>query len=782
MKHRSISGICGTALLVLSLGLFVLQAPASDCTKTSVGFLPLIDLGAGFYQGKQGGLYPKGSNTRPPAHETAGLSIARAIRPLNSKGQPDDTSGKIVFLSIGMSNTTMEFSTFKPMADADPDKNPKLVIVDGAVGGMTASVISNLSGSQGLQYWQTVDTRLAAASVTPAQVQVAWLKEANANPTDLFPTDALVLKGQLGAIARILKTRFPNIGIVYNSSRIYGGYASTTLNPEPFAYQTGFAVKWLIEDQINGSPDLNFDPEKGAVKAPWLSWGPYLWADGLRPRSDGLTYACSDLQASDGTHPAPGGAREKVAHLLLDFVKTDSTAKLWFLRPAKAGDTSLFYPALVTRQGNPYDSSGSAFTGLAIANLDTDQATLNFTAFDGGGNQIAGPDVTNPRSLTLPPGGQLPRMDYEIFGSGIGAEDCAGWCKVDSTTRALVGFFEIFNGSLDMLDGVDASARSMSAFVLPDLEVGGFMEVRVANPNAVSAAVKIELLQSNGTTRAPAASRTLDPYGALIEQFSDLFPSAQAESSDYLCVTASQGVIPFALFGKPGVYLKALNGQDMTAGATTLYSPQYAVGGGWRSALSIVNLDSEPGNVTLALFDRAGQPIGGTQTLDIEGQGKIQIDAQDFFITPDAGLKEGYVVITSNGVKLAGSVSFGDAGGNSFASALPLVADLQQQVILSHVASDSTWYTGIAMVNPNAGQVQSTIEVFDAGGMLIGHQDLVLEARQSKSQLLTQYIPALATSQLGSGYVKLTADRPIASYAVYGSRNGLSAVPPQILQ
>jgi hypothetical protein len=139
-------------------------------------------------------------------------------------------------------------------------------------------------------------------------------------------------------------------------------------------------------------------------------------------------------------------------------------------------------------------------------------------------------------------------------------------------------------------------------------------------------------------------------------------------------------------------------------------------------------------------------------------------------------------VITSNGVKLAGSVSFGDAGGNSFASALPLVADLQQQVILSHVASDSTWYTGIAMVNPNAGQVQSTIEVFDAGGMLIGHQDLVLEARQSKSQLLTQYIPALATSQLGSGYVKLTADRPIASYAVYGSRNGLSAVPPQILQ
>jgi hypothetical protein len=139
-------------------------------------------------------------------------------------------------------------------------------------------------------------------------------------------------------------------------------------------------------------------------------------------------------------------------------------------------------------------------------------------------------------------------------------------------------------------------------------------------------------------------------------------------------------------------------------------------------------------------------------------------------------------VIASDGVKLAGSVSFGDSGGSSFASALPLITDLQQQVIFSHVASDSTWYTGIAIVNPNTEPAQTTIEVFDAGGALIGQQDFVLDAGCSQSQLLTQYIPALATLQLGSGYVRLTADRPIASYAVYGSQNALSAIPPQILQ
>jgi lysophospholipase L1-like esterase len=50
----------------------------------------------------------------------------------------------------------------------------------------------------------------------------------------------------------------------------------------------------------------------------------------LRPRSDGLTWACSDL-ADDGTHPSSTG-RQKVAQLLLDFVRTDPTAREWYLR------------------------------------------------------------------------------------------------------------------------------------------------------------------------------------------------------------------------------------------------------------------------------------------------------------------------------------------------------------------------------------------------------------------------------------------------------------------
>ncbi|MPZ13231.1 MAG: hypothetical protein GEU73_02180 [Chloroflexi bacterium] len=84
-----------------------------------------------------------------------------------------------------------------------------------------------------------------------------------------------------------------------------------------------------MQEQIDGSPDLNYDPKRGPVGAPWLAWGPYLWADGLTVRSDGLTWQCEDFR-NDGTHPSDS-AQRKVAELLLNFLVTDPMAREWFV-------------------------------------------------------------------------------------------------------------------------------------------------------------------------------------------------------------------------------------------------------------------------------------------------------------------------------------------------------------------------------------------------------------------------------------------------------------------
>jgi hypothetical protein len=294
--------------------------------------VPLIDMGSRTYLTFPGGLFP-GGNVMPSAHAAVGAQRAAAVVTRDTTGVPSPT-GKYVLLSIGMSNTTQEFSTFITTAAADGTVDrTRLAIVDGAAGGKSADFWVSASG---VEYDRIRTQVLAPRGLGEAQVAAVWLKVANPGPTRSLPdsaSDAHRLVTQLGQIVRALRTRYPNLQQVFISSRIYAGYATTTLNPEPYAYESGFAVKWLIEAQITQAAGGGMSAAAGdlgyGTVAPWLTWGPYLWADGATPRSDGLTWVPGDL-AADGTHPSNQG-RTKVAGALLGFLKTSSHTRCWFL-------------------------------------------------------------------------------------------------------------------------------------------------------------------------------------------------------------------------------------------------------------------------------------------------------------------------------------------------------------------------------------------------------------------------------------------------------------------
>jgi lysophospholipase L1-like esterase len=296
---------------VLALAAFAAaQAPArearsaAECSQTSTGLVPVTDMGKRRYHGQRGGLYPNGSNQPARAYLTQGLAAAKRVRPIK---------GRIVVLSIGMSNTTQEFQAFMRMATADTGINPAVKLVDGAIGGWDARRIAK----PGAGYWKAVDRRLATSGASAKEVQAVWLKVAISGEDRQFPQDANALRANLRAIARIMARRYPNLRLTYVSSRIYGGYAVTALNPEPAAYDSAYAVRGVVQDRMQGK-----------VKGTWIGWGPYLWADGLKPRTDGLTWTCDDFR-KDGTHPSAAGAA-KVARLLLQFFKSDPTTKNWF--------------------------------------------------------------------------------------------------------------------------------------------------------------------------------------------------------------------------------------------------------------------------------------------------------------------------------------------------------------------------------------------------------------------------------------------------------------------
>ncbi|CAN5691153.1 hypothetical protein BH23GEM1_BH23GEM1_10130 [soil metagenome] len=305
--------------------------------------VPLMDMGTGTYLGFQGGLYPDGSNSPPSAHDAEGRARAKLIAPIEGNSSAGGTD-RIVLLSIGMSNTTQEFCSAGPgtacaswsfvgqaLADGAVN-NAMLEFVDGAAGGKTAAFWDSPADPD---YDRVRDTRLAPRGLNEEQVQVVWVKVANPSPTTSLPdanADAYRLVTQMGNIARSLKARYQNVRQVFFSNRIYAGYATTALNPEPYAYESGFAVKWVVQAQIDQMRTGAVDPRAGNLDysgVPWIAWGPDLWANGTTPRSDGLTYVRADLE-SDGTHPSRSG-EEKVGRRLLDFFKASPYTSCWFL-------------------------------------------------------------------------------------------------------------------------------------------------------------------------------------------------------------------------------------------------------------------------------------------------------------------------------------------------------------------------------------------------------------------------------------------------------------------
>jgi hypothetical protein len=336
--------------------------PMAANTNDWTALVPLTDLTAP-YKGEDGGLYGGGQNEPPAALRAAHLKVSQEIRPLDPNGAPAD-EGKIGLITIGFSNTSLESEDFKRAADADPQKSPRVVIVNGAIGSRSAVMWAwdgaavlpraeqerldqemdllqmpktnrNSPIGQDKDTWPILANRIEAAGLSPRQVQVCWLKQVEANPRPLggFPAHARALQADLTAILNIARLHYPNLRVAYLSSRTFGGWSGAQSgSPEPYAYESAFATRWVVQSQMKGDPQLNFDPERGEVRAPLALWGPYLWARGDSPRKlDGLDWTLDDVRA-DRLHPNDAGLRKTTA-LLLNFFKTNEGASRWFLKP-----------------------------------------------------------------------------------------------------------------------------------------------------------------------------------------------------------------------------------------------------------------------------------------------------------------------------------------------------------------------------------------------------------------------------------------------------------------
>ncbi len=293
------------ALLLLTL-FNVAQAQNLPLSERDVGNPAHWYLGSG-----EPGLYPGGGNMPSAAHLAYGMARLALIHPRASITQPNSAPA-IGLVAVGMSNANQEWGRFAWQAASQARYDPHVVVVDAAQGGIDATGMDD--GSE--PYWSFFDQRVAAAGLGLDQVQIVWLKQSIQGGGGPFPAGAAILQQSLAGIVNVLQARCPNLQMILLSSRIWGV-------SEPWNFETAFAVKGLIGDQVNNLV-------AGTETRPWLLWGPYLWADGLTPRADGLFWDPALHLEADGTHPSAGG-EQQVADALDTYFSSQTHTRSWFL-------------------------------------------------------------------------------------------------------------------------------------------------------------------------------------------------------------------------------------------------------------------------------------------------------------------------------------------------------------------------------------------------------------------------------------------------------------------
>jgi hypothetical protein len=429
-----------------------------------------------------------------------------------------------------------------------------------------------------------------------------------------------------------------------------------------------------------------------------------------------------------------------------------------------------------------FQAANENLIGMALTNQGTAPAYLAFTALDSSGNLLTGPGIINPKTEVLNPKSQIGMLDSAVFGDAFVASNSQGWIKLETTSPDVRGFFLAFDARLSLMDGAGFGTDPMTDFAFTAIEPAGSTRIDVANGNPDDAIVTFNLMKADGTVRS-SQSRVISANGALVaDLYGELFSELQPDPGDYLRVHSTEGMAPFQLMQKGVGDIASLAGHDTTAGGATLYSPQYVTGGPWQTSLSVVNLDARTGRVTLRLIGENGAQIGTSRPFTIPAFGKLQIDDPGYFTAATPGeVIAGYVEIAGDGVRLIGSTVFGENTGQTFYSALPLISNLQSSVIFSHIASNDLYFTGIAILNPNAGDANVTIEVYAADGRMLDSRQELLQAKNRSSRLLTEYFPSLAGKDQSSGYIRVISNIPVASFALFGTNDlsVLSAIPPQ---
>ncbi len=298
----------GSAILTLFTQNLLAQAV---CDPEPLDLVPFLDLQTGTYLGYQAGLYPGGTNILSGTHLNDAKSIAKGIKPLDGDGNINYGDGVVLVAGFGPSVPGHIYNSFVDKVrnpSVTYDLNPCLDAINLCIGGKDINY--GIDDTLYEFYWQAILDKVTDVGYTAAQVQIGWMyfNEKGLTEPPVFPDNSLELTESYIQFINKAKDYFPNLQLMYISSRHFGGFADTTLTEyyslaEPASYQNNWTVKWTIEEQINAT-DIRLKYKGASPNAPLLLWGPNFWCNAEQKRMwDKKRYDCeTSFNPEDGYH------------------------------------------------------------------------------------------------------------------------------------------------------------------------------------------------------------------------------------------------------------------------------------------------------------------------------------------------------------------------------------------------------------------------------------------------------------------------------------------------
>lgn len=443
----------------------------------------------------------------------------------------------------------------------------------------------------------------------------------------------------------------------------------------------------------------------------------------------------------------------------------------------------------------PFRKAAEAvYTGIAITNPLNYRVRATLTAYDTLGLLISGLQITNPVEVILPRSGQIAKLATEVFGPGFNAAG-AGTIRVLGNTPALAGFYLQGDEQGPRLDGASAAPAQVHTWVWPVVfkhNPSPFNALELFNPGTATARAELRLYDAAGVLRAGPISQEILAGGTVIRDLSEWFAGIDpgAFAGGYVSGRSDAPLVARETFGN-AFDSNVLPGDAGTQKAR-YYFAHFASGGGYTTEFTLVNLDAAiAADITLTLKDADGNALaiaGNPATFSVPPGRQLAKTLADLFPGLGGSLVTGYAVLDVKPVNvgpftsvppLAGAVRFSAADGSS-SSALPLFLAPSSDLIYSHVAQSLGYYTGVAILNTSASQVNVEVTVYKADGTAVGlPYSQVLAPGCKVAKLLHELVPE-SFGQVG-GYVRVKSSLPVTSFALFGTDNGLSlsAIPPQ---